>query len=231
MFGSLRKLAALPPDTLVCCGHEYTQSNARFAVTEEPDNARPAGPVQPRSTDCAASRAGRLFRPGSPPSWCRTRFCEAAGCRHASAPCAPARTPSVEAIQRTAPARSGARCIACADRAAGIEDQITVTTTSGRVGRVGRRPTHSASCRASSPTTVMALFDSRVICEYLDTVGTVFKMFPEPWPPVQRACASRHWGTASVTPPCSAAGKACKPVRTGARWRARGAAGEADSLA
>ncbi len=39
MFGSLRKLAALPPDTLVCCGHEYTQSNARFAVTEEPDNA------------------------------------------------------------------------------------------------------------------------------------------------------------------------------------------------
>ena len=38
MFGSLRKLAALPPDTLVCCGHEYTQSNARFAVTEEPDN-------------------------------------------------------------------------------------------------------------------------------------------------------------------------------------------------
>ncbi len=38
MFGSLRKFAALPPDTLVCCGHEYTQSNARFAVTEEPDN-------------------------------------------------------------------------------------------------------------------------------------------------------------------------------------------------
>ena len=32
MFGSLRKLAALPADTLVCCGHEYTQSNARFAL-------------------------------------------------------------------------------------------------------------------------------------------------------------------------------------------------------
>lgn len=32
MFGSLRKLAALAPDTLVCCGHEYTQSNARFAL-------------------------------------------------------------------------------------------------------------------------------------------------------------------------------------------------------
>ena len=39
MFGSLRKLAVLPPETSVCCGHEYTQSNARFALTEEPDNA------------------------------------------------------------------------------------------------------------------------------------------------------------------------------------------------
>ena len=39
MFTSLRKLAALPPGTLVCCGHEYTQSNARFALTEEPDNS------------------------------------------------------------------------------------------------------------------------------------------------------------------------------------------------
>ena len=32
MFASLRKFAALPPETLVCCGHEYTQSNARFAL-------------------------------------------------------------------------------------------------------------------------------------------------------------------------------------------------------
>ena len=39
MFASLRKLAALPADTLVCCGHEYTQSNARFALTVEPGNA------------------------------------------------------------------------------------------------------------------------------------------------------------------------------------------------
>ncbi len=38
MFGSLRRLAALPPDTLVCCGHEYTESNARFAITVEPNN-------------------------------------------------------------------------------------------------------------------------------------------------------------------------------------------------
>jgi len=39
MHASLRKLAALPPDTLVCCGHEYTQSNARFAVHADPGNA------------------------------------------------------------------------------------------------------------------------------------------------------------------------------------------------
>jgi hydroxyacylglutathione hydrolase len=39
MFASLAKFAALPADTLVCCGHEYTQSNARFALTVDPDNA------------------------------------------------------------------------------------------------------------------------------------------------------------------------------------------------
>jgi hydroxyacylglutathione hydrolase len=39
MFASLRTLAALPPDTLVCCGHEYTQNNARFALSLTPDNA------------------------------------------------------------------------------------------------------------------------------------------------------------------------------------------------
>lgn len=38
MWQSLLKLAALPPDTLVCSGHEYTESNARFALTIEPDN-------------------------------------------------------------------------------------------------------------------------------------------------------------------------------------------------
>jgi hydroxyacylglutathione hydrolase len=39
MWNSLSRLAALPPDTLVCSGHEYTQSNIRFALTIEPDNA------------------------------------------------------------------------------------------------------------------------------------------------------------------------------------------------
>lgn len=40
MWQSLQKLRALPPETLVCSGHEYTQTNARFAMTIEPDNPR-----------------------------------------------------------------------------------------------------------------------------------------------------------------------------------------------
>lgn len=39
MLASLRRLAALPGDTLVCCGHEYTLSNARFALQVDPANA------------------------------------------------------------------------------------------------------------------------------------------------------------------------------------------------
>jgi hydroxyacylglutathione hydrolase len=38
MFASLRKLSALPDETLVACGHEYTASNVQFALTQEPDN-------------------------------------------------------------------------------------------------------------------------------------------------------------------------------------------------
>jgi hydroxyacylglutathione hydrolase len=38
MWKSLQKLMKLPKDTLVYCGHEYTQANARFALTVEPEN-------------------------------------------------------------------------------------------------------------------------------------------------------------------------------------------------
>jgi hydroxyacylglutathione hydrolase len=38
MWASLSKLASLPPDTEVFSGHEYTATNARFALTIEPDN-------------------------------------------------------------------------------------------------------------------------------------------------------------------------------------------------
>ncbi len=39
MLASLEKLAALPGDTRVCCTHEYTLSNLRFAMAVEPGNA------------------------------------------------------------------------------------------------------------------------------------------------------------------------------------------------
>ena len=38
MLDSLGKLAALPGETVVYCAHEYTQANARFALSVEPDN-------------------------------------------------------------------------------------------------------------------------------------------------------------------------------------------------
>ncbi len=39
MLQSLSKLSVLPADTRVCCTHEYTLSNLRFAVVVEPGNA------------------------------------------------------------------------------------------------------------------------------------------------------------------------------------------------
>lgn len=53
MQASLARLAALPPETLVYCAHEYTQSCLRFAKTVEPDNAALAA----RITAVAAQRA------------------------------------------------------------------------------------------------------------------------------------------------------------------------------
>lgn len=53
MLDSLQRLAALPGDTLLCCGHEYTAANARFAASVEPDNAALAA----RTREIAALRA------------------------------------------------------------------------------------------------------------------------------------------------------------------------------
>ncbi|RYH09291.1 hydroxyacylglutathione hydrolase [Tropicimonas sp. IMCC6043] len=53
MWASLTKLAALPEDTLVYSGHEYTAANGRFAVTVDPDNAA----LRARIKDVARARA------------------------------------------------------------------------------------------------------------------------------------------------------------------------------
>ncbi len=39
MWNSIQKLMGLPDATKIYCAHEYTQSNARFAITVDPDNA------------------------------------------------------------------------------------------------------------------------------------------------------------------------------------------------
>ena len=53
MWISLQKLANLPDDTSVYCAHEYTQANARFALTVEPQNAA----LVARSSEIDAKRA------------------------------------------------------------------------------------------------------------------------------------------------------------------------------
>jgi len=54
MFASLRKLAALPGGTKVCCGHEYTESNARFALSVDGGNAA----LKARAEQAHQQRAG-----------------------------------------------------------------------------------------------------------------------------------------------------------------------------
>jgi hydroxyacylglutathione hydrolase len=39
MYDNMRKLEGLGDETVIYCAHEYTQSNGRFALTVEPDNA------------------------------------------------------------------------------------------------------------------------------------------------------------------------------------------------
>ena len=53
MWQSLQKLMTLPPETVVYCGHEYTQSNARFAVTVDPGNEQ----LRTRAQEIDAARA------------------------------------------------------------------------------------------------------------------------------------------------------------------------------
>jgi hydroxyacylglutathione hydrolase len=57
MWRSLCKYAPLPDDALVYCAHEYTQNNARFALTVDPDNP---------ALKARAAEVGRLRAAGQP---------------------------------------------------------------------------------------------------------------------------------------------------------------------
>jgi hydroxyacylglutathione hydrolase len=83
-WGSLCRIKALPPDTLLYCAHEYTQSNARFALHADPDNealidyaaqveraraeGRPTVPT-PLSRELAANPFLRADNPGLQARW------------------------------------------------------------------------------------------------------------------------------------------------------------------
>ena len=57
LWRSFQRLAALPPATRLCCGHEYTEANARFALHVDPDNA---------ALKAEAEAAGALRAAGRP---------------------------------------------------------------------------------------------------------------------------------------------------------------------
>lgn len=62
MFANMRRLDALPGETAVYCAHEYTQSNGRYALVAEPENAAIADRMA--AVDAARS-AGRATVPTS----------------------------------------------------------------------------------------------------------------------------------------------------------------------
>jgi hydroxyacylglutathione hydrolase len=57
LWQSLRRVARLPGATRLCCGHEYTESNARFALSVDPDN---------QALKAEAEAAGALRAAGRP---------------------------------------------------------------------------------------------------------------------------------------------------------------------
>ncbi len=57
MHASLEKMRDWPDDTLVCSGHEYTVSNAKFALSVDPDNAD----LKQRAKDISTARAENRF--------------------------------------------------------------------------------------------------------------------------------------------------------------------------
>lgn len=92
MLDSLQRLAALPGSTRVCCAHEYTLGNLRFALVLEPDNRD----LQARYARVTALREqGIPSLPGTlaeelatnPFLRCDQRGIQAAASRHGGIPC------------------------------------------------------------------------------------------------------------------------------------------------
>jgi hydroxyacylglutathione hydrolase len=60
LWSSLKRIASLPDDVRVYCGHDYTLSNARFALAADPDNAA----LKARAAEAEQAKAqGRFLVP------------------------------------------------------------------------------------------------------------------------------------------------------------------------
>ncbi len=76
------------------------------------------------------------------------------------------------------PASPFARKVRACAIARGIDGQITLVATQGEAADLAAvNPLGKLPCLITEDG--VALYDSRVICEFLDTVGNVFPMFPE----------------------------------------------------
>ncbi len=175
MFASLRKLAALPADTLVCCGHEYTESNARFALTVDPDNL---------ALQARAEAVKRLRAAGQPTVPSRL------GDEMAENPFLRANDAAALADIRTRKDRFPVKLFYSATSPY-VRKVMACAITRGIDGQIERIPadpwTSPPELLAANPLSKVpclvapdgyALFDSPVICEYLDTVGDVIPLVP-----------------------------------------------------
>ncbi|MFM6986941.1 MAG: hydroxyacylglutathione hydrolase [Hydrogenophaga sp.] len=87
MLQSLERLAAMPAHTRLCCAHEYTLSNLRFALTVDPDNpalathAEHCRQQRERNLPTLPSSIG-LERQINPFLRCAQPALQAAACRH-----------------------------------------------------------------------------------------------------------------------------------------------------
>jgi hydroxyacylglutathione hydrolase len=57
LWASLQRLAGLPDESRVFCGHDYTLSNARFALAADPDNEA----LKARAAEAEAAKAADRF--------------------------------------------------------------------------------------------------------------------------------------------------------------------------
>ena len=63
-WASMQRLKALPAETTLYCAHEYTQSNARFALHADPDNAKQIGSPMPGMISGVVVKKGESIAKG-----------------------------------------------------------------------------------------------------------------------------------------------------------------------